>query len=236
MRSSIVKTLAAIGAITVGLVGYETYNRNFQEAAKIREARELAEKERLRAEEYKRQLHSVLSERKTTRFRVLETEDVLLDGKTTRRNKLRIVQWTDEGKRVFSQEIEIVGHKIYFEGVVVHLQRDRLVKGDRNLHLLVRVFSDELPPSKGIPILNFQLDAADKLVREEIRDVPRDKRMASLNYIRRIAGDQEFARSEGVRAINGQAVCDYQDLEVGYVYTIVEKSDGAYLIEKAPIP
>jgi hypothetical protein len=235
--SAMTRSLAVVGFLTVSFLGYETYNR-FAQDARLEEERQKTEAERQRAEKYKAQLQSVLAERKTTRFRVLKIEPTSSDAKHPRRYTLRISQFNDKAEKVFSRDVEVSGNKIYFEGVVIHFRPELNTEGKENVHLLTRVFSDIMPPSQGITLIDEQIQAADKLVQGEPETsvLNLDQRASVQKYVRRIAEDPDFANAEGVRTVNGEAVCDYQDLSESYVYTLVEKANGGFLIEKAPIP
>jgi hypothetical protein len=234
-QTLITRTLAAIGFLTVGVLGYDYYNRHANDV-RLEEERRKTEEERQRAEKFKAQLQSVLAESKTSRFRVLHIEKVAPDGKAGWRYNLRVSQWNDKGDKIFSRDIEITGNKIYFEGVVIHFQPEQISAGKGNVHLLTRVFSDTKPPSEGISLIDDQIEAASLIAQPEVPALSEDNRLSVLRYVRRVASDPDFAKAEGVRTINGEAVCDYQDLSETFVYTLVEKADGGYLIEKSPIP
>jgi hypothetical protein len=234
-RTAISRTLAVIGLLTVSFLGYDYYGRRLSDA-RLEEERKKTELERQRAEQYKAQLQSVLAENKTTRFRVLRIEKAAPEAKAGWRYALRISQWNDKSEKIFSRDVEIIGNKIYFEGVVIHFQPEQISQGKGNVHLLTRVFSDTVPPSKGVSLIDDQIEAANQIVQSEAPLLDPDKRLSVLRYLRRIASDPQYAKAEGVRTINGEAVCDYQDLSEAYVYTLVAKANGGFLIEKAPIP
>jgi hypothetical protein len=227
-QSAITKTMAVIGVLTVSFLGYDYYSRRTYNA--------LLEEQRARAEQYKEQLRSVLAERKTTGFRVLKIERPEPGSKAAPRYLLRVSQWNEKQEKVFSYDFPITGNKIYFEGVVVHFQPERIAAGQSNVHLLHRVFSDVVPPAEGVVLADQQIQAADRLARAEVPMLDEQQRLSAQRYVLRVVQDPDFAKSEGVRAVNGQAVCDYQELSESYVYTLVEKADGGYLVEKAPIP
>jgi hypothetical protein len=233
-QSALTRTLAAIGMLSVSFLGYDYYSRRMHDQM-LEQERQKTELERQRAEKYKAQLRSVLAERKTTRFRVLRTEKP--PGQSEPLHTLRISQWNTKAEKVFSRDIQVTGNKIYFEGVVVHFRQEVVADGKANVHLLRRVFSDTVPPSQGVLLIEDQIQAADKELQSiEVPVLDNENRRSVQRYIQRIVADPAFAKAEGVRTVNGEAVCDFDELSESFVYTLVEKADGGYLIEKAPIP
>jgi hypothetical protein len=232
--SAITRTMATIGVLTVTFLGYNYYSQGVHRTM-LEEQKRRVEEERQRAEKYHSQLKSVLAERKTTRFRVIRSQPPA-EGQGPPVHTLRVGQWNDKAERVFSRDLQISGNKIYFEGVVIHFQPEKVTEGKGNLHLLTRIFSDTVPPKDGVMLLDEQLEAADKLARAEVPLVEDERRLNVLRYLRRVASDQDYASAEGVRTLNAQAVADYHDLSESFVYTLVEQAGGGYLIERAPIP
>ena len=227
MRQMIItRALAVVGFLTVGFLGYNYYDQHINDQ-RLEEQRLKTQEEHARAEKFKAQLQSVLAETKTLRFRVVHTEKTA-DPQSGWRYTLRITQWNDKGEKTFSRDIQVSGHKIYFEGVVVHFQPEEISQGKGNVHLLTRVFSDSLPPSEGVSLIDDQIEAANHIAQPEVPGLDTEQRLSILRYVRRVASEPEFAKAEGVRTINGEAVCDYQDLSEAYVYTLVEKANGGY--------
>src|SRR5207249_515279 len=121
---------------------------------------------------------------------------------------LAIGQYDEQGNETFSKQVTISGHKIYFEGVVVYFQTEQVAQGQSNVHLLLRTFSDSVPPGEGVSLLDEQLKVADQRVSGEVPTLDSSKRQEILTFIRHVAQDPAFAKAQGVRAVNTQASSD----------------------------
>lgn len=177
---------------------------------------------------YENYLVSVLGERRAAEVTVLDSGT---DKDGTPWRKIRFVEFGSDGKPLQTREVTIKGDEIYFDAMVMVFQPESVEEGKtKSLYLFRRIFSNVIPPEKGVSLFSQEMEALTKLDNPELCRAAR----RVWREFQRCLQDREYRQRKGVRTIFGQAV--YQKLRKGYLYTLLIQNNGGIIMEERPIP
>ena len=214
-----------IGGILIGGLAWWTGSR---EAALRAEVLEL--ESRLKAEIAIREaaIQRLGRERRLARIEVLEPRPETPVERQGTNTALRFIELDDEGRELGRQEFSVPGNVIHIDAWTARFPIETVAEGDplreHTIVLLRRIYSDLMPPTKGLPI-----DTPGSVPDGYAGSEQANYEQAIWSNFWRIAGDHEEARRLGLRVAQGEVV--YKPMQPGEAYELrVESSGGMTLV------
>jgi hypothetical protein len=168
--------------------------------------------------------------RRIAHLKVLD-QDIDQECHTIRSTSLLFIELNDNGAEIGRQTIRVPGDVIFVDAWTVKFDAESVAAGDpfqgKTLVLLRRVYSDVLPPAKGIP-----LDTPGAIPPGyAASDVGRFEKQLWANFWE-IATDWQRARAMGVRVAQGEAV--YKPMRTGQTFELVVDAVGGMSLTPMP--
>ncbi len=206
---------------------------------KEREARQAAEQQLTKTKakmakmktEYEKYLTNLLGERRAAEVIVL-AQDRDKDGRLW--TKIKFMEYAADGTPMDAKTFTVRGDEVYFDALVMQFTPEAVKEGKaKSLYLFRRVFTDKTRPDMGAKV--FDLDEANPVPKNyEKAEVPIEAQRAVWERFRKCMADPEYAASQGVRSIFGQAT--YKTLRKNKLYTLTIQDNGGLIIEEKPLP
>ncbi|MCH2145809.1 MAG: hypothetical protein MK082_11790 [Phycisphaerales bacterium] len=161
---------------------------------------------------------------RTTRMARVEVLDQTMDeDQVITDTTFRFVELDEDGAELDRREYTLPGEVVFIDAWTIRFDHEQVASGDpfagQSLVLFKRVYSDQIPPSEGLPIDTPGGIPNGYAVSNEARF-----EQAMWTQFWRMTGDPETARRHGVRVAQGEAV--YKPVRTGQVFDLVAESAG----------
>ena len=235
----LVTILASAGVFMLGLAVF----RHDQAASQLlRQARrgEAATKQELQKvkqemRRYEAYVANLIGERRAAEA-VVEEQTRDNDGQLW--TKIKFQEYSVDGQPIEPVKVFTVpSDVVYFDALVMTFKHDRVAEGKaKSLYLFRRVFTDQTRPDMGYKL--FDPDGRDALPASyqapAENEIPLTTQRQVWERFRKCLADPEYATTEGVDTIYGEAI--YDTLRKGTLYTLYIQNDGGLELKKKPIP
>ena len=219
--------IAVFGGI--GLASFAFVMQGYQARKMVRKERKARQEAEAKAALYETHLTNILGERRAAEV-VVEEQTTDQDGRLW--TKLKFMEYGADGNPMEPKVFTVPGSEVYFDALGMQFTAEQVKAGKtKSLYLFRRVFTDETRPDMGARIFEVDDDVPGNY---ESAEVPADTQRQVWARFQRWIADEEYAKSQGVRTIFGQAT--YRALRKGRMYRLTIQDNGGLIIEDQPLP
>lgn len=163
--------------------------------------------------------------------------DRFVDEKTGKTmSKVRFVEVDETGKSIATREALIEGEVVYFDALVLKFDSELVSAGDplkgKSVLLFRRMYGEHQNPKDGTTLDESELDGVPSVYR--VRDSISAGEKELWGRFWNLASNPEFAKQQGVRVAQGEAV--YTKMEKGMLYELSLDDAGGLNIKPTQIP